>query len=90
MYPYTNGNLPRRLCSLFTCTYSFNVHRYQTRQASQLRLPRTRLNMAKRSSLSVGPIVWNKPGQDIKEKPNVKQFGIALRKFILDQYSAAT
>ena len=72
--------LPRPLCSLFT--YSFNVHRYQTRQASQLRLPRTRLNIAKRRMLLVAPKVWNELRQDIKEKPNVKQFGVALRKFV--------
>ena len=84
MFKFNNSLLPGIYDKLFIRNDS--VHRYPTRQASQLRAPRTKFRLAESFITNTGVHIWNTISKTINTQTKLGTFKRALKKSLAQKY----
>ena len=84
MNSFVHGSLPYLLCDLFT--FAHNIHIYQTRQISQIRLFIRSTTRSSYSLLCKGPVIWNAITTCIQQSHSVKRFVLSLKSIVVRGY----
>ena len=87
MYKFQKGLLP----PVFDTYFSKPTHRYSTRFTSQNNLAMLRINTAQDKSRLryIGPTVWLRIQQNIREAPSLKVFISLYRNYLIGNYSTS-
>ena len=83
VHQFLNGQYPQALKHTFTIRSQ--VSKYETRKSDDLRVPRTRLEITKKSFSYTGAKVWNKIPNNIKNVESVAAFKIQAKNYFLSQ-----
>ena len=84
MYKYNNSMLPPVFDNLFVRNNT--IHRYPTRNAAQLRAPRTKSRLASSFITTTGVNVWNQIGKKLNTDTKLGTFKRSLKKSLISQY----
>ena len=84
MYKFNKSQLPSIFDSLFIRNDAF--HRYPTRNASQLRPPRTKSKIADAFITKTGVNIWNSINNSINTSTKLGTFKRALKKSLVQNY----
>lgn len=87
MYRIHHKLLPNDLPT-FTFTIRSDIHRYNTRHASDLHIAPTDTKLAENTINTQGPIIWNIMNDNIKKCYSLPMFKTHVKNYILASYSS--
>ena len=87
MYKASIGKVPSQFSDLFVSNR--DVHNYCTRNATNYHLYNPILTITHRSIRHAGPDVWNSLSNDIKNRPSVLSFRMAMKKNLIKMYKSS-
>jgi hypothetical protein len=81
MYKFSNSLLPDIFLSMFTTNKT--VHRYDTRQAKKLHVPKANLTIVSRTIKFKGVNLWNRITEHIPDNCSIQSFKHRVKEFLL-------
>ena len=85
MHKFAHNMLPSSLSPIFTLLG--NIHTYQTRNTRNACIPLHRSAVVQKSLLHLGPIIWNKIDNVLKESNSLSKFKSTLKSSMLKAYN---
>jgi len=86
MFKYMNSLIPNPLKTLFVLNKQ--LHSYNTRNRNNPIVPMHRTELGKKCVAHMGPIIWNKVPDNIKETKTLKSFRSLLKISLLKRYQS--